>query len=1179
MNCPSCGQAVPDGSRFCPNCGQLLVHTEERRIVTVLFADLVGFTGLAEDRDPEQLKHLIDRCFQRLVADITSFGGTVDKIIGDAIVALFGAPTAHEDDAERAVRAALRMQRTLDVFSQEQGGELRMRIGVNTGEVLVGALRAGGDYTAMGDTVNIASRLQSLAHPGEVLVGVATHAATKAAISYESRGDIDLRGRDDPVAAFVAMKEMAPPGRRRESTRAPLVGRSIEQLHLTSAVDTSVARSRAHLVNILGEAGMGKTRLAEEVAAAAEATHDALVLEGRVLPYGEINPLRSIGEAIGNAAGVATADSIDVAAVKVRAFVDDTLGFDATEADVDAVTEAFLRVMGRPTSLDAMDPTRRRNEVLEGIKAFFLAATKVRPTVLVMGDIQWADERLLKTFEYLLQALAGRPFVLLATARWTVDEQRWVVPPGRHNTIVLNLDPLDRVAASRLITALAGMDVPDAVAEQLYDRSGGNPFFLEEIATLLREAGVVGPGGRLDEEERSIGELPDNLRGLVAARLDSLSPDERTMVENASVLGRRGPVYGLQLMGGDDEAGQSTLRRLVDKDILTTESEWWRFRSDLVRDVAYSMLTRSARAVKHLMVAEWMTANFEDVTSERVGVIADHYGSAAELAGDVGNDRLPADLADRAVDWLGRAGEAADERDSHYVAAQRFHRAIELLPDEDPRLVELLLGRARARLGLRELSGAASDAQWARDLATAADLEHGLAIAVRTLGEIHSAASENTQAATLLDEAVERFRVLGDVREGAEALRLRGMVALFDGDAALADRYIDQAHSVFVELDDTVGVAWCLQNLAWISFEQGLVDEAEARLQRAVDLFTELEDLSGLSFARGLMAFLRFHEGRKAEAEELAGQVRELAHERGERFGEAMMDLLLASIQLWSGRARSAVQRATEAQAVFEQIESDFGVVQALGLLGRAHAAVGQLNASSTALAECLRRALAMPGRPLEPFARLVSAGGAVQTGDPQAALDQITEVGTHFEDQRVIGSVDLEVTRGLALLQLGRVEEALQRLSEVPEMDGVPSTYLHSTLALALAAAGRPGEVIAHVDDVFADSRATYLDTRTAHVAAALAEVRRGDVEAADRWFADAIATVDASESRMSQAVVRLARAIGHEALGTPAAVELRVDAERALEDLGVHPTGWDTAFRLAAGFSGSVPEAAGSR
>jgi len=1154
------------------------VHTEERRIVTVLFADLVGFTGLAEDRDPEELKHLIDRCFQRLVADITSFGGTVDKIIGDAIVALFGAPTAHEDDAERGVRAALRMQRTLDVFRQEQGGELRMRIGVNTGEVLVGALRAGGDYTAMGDTVNIASRLQTLAHPGEVLVGLGTHAATEDVIAYEARGDIDLRGRDDPVAAFVAVEELAPPGRRRDSTRAPLVGRNIEHLHITSAVDTSVARSRAHLVNILGEAGMGKTRLAEEVAAAAEASHDALVLEGRVLPYGEINPLRSIGEAIGNAADVATADSVEVAGAKVRGFVDDVLGFDASDTDVEAVTEAFLRVMGRPTSLDALDPKRRIIEMLEGFKAFFLAATRERPTILIMGDIHWADERLLQTFEYLLQALAGRPFVLMATARWTVDEQRWVVPPGRHNTIVLNLDPLDRAAATRLITALAGMDVPDSVAEQLYDRSGGNPFFLEEIATLLREAGVVGPGGRLDDEERSIAELPDNLRGLVAARLDSLTPDERTMVENASVLGRRGPVYGLQLMGVDEESGQTTFRRLVDKDIFTTESEWWRFRSDLVRDVAYSMLTRTARAEKHLMVAEWMVTHFEDVTSERVGVIADHYGSAAEL-GDAGNDRLPADLTDRAVDWLGRAGVAADERDSHYVAAQRFHRAIELLADEDPRLVTLLLGRARARLGLRELTGAVNDAQWARELATTHDLEHHLAVALRVLGEIYSASSENTQAAVLLDEAVDRFRTLGDAREGAEALRLRGMVALFDGDAVLADRYIDQAYSVFVELDDSVGVAWCLQNLAWISFEQGLVDEAELRLQRAVDLFTELEDLSGLAFARGLMAFLRFHEGRKEEAEELATQVRELAHERGERFGEAMMDLLLASIQLWSGRARSAVQRATEAQAVFEEIESDFGVVQALGLLGRAHAAVGHLNASSTSLAECLRWALAMPGRPLEPFARLVSAGGAVQVGNPQAALDQIAEVGSHYDDQRVIGSIDLDVTRGLALLQLGKVDEALEHLAEIPDNAGVPSTYLDSTYGLALAAAGRPDEAIARVQTVFDDSRATYLDARTARLAAALAEVRRGDVAGADAWFGEAIGSVDATESRTSQAVVRLAQAIGHETLGTAAAVEMRVDAERALADLGVHPTGWDTAFRLAAGSSGSVPEAAGSR
>ncbi len=405
MNCSSCDFDAPAGSKFCPNCGQLLVHTEERRIVSVLFSDLVGFTAMSEGRDPEQIKHLVDRCFQRLVADITAFGGTVDKIIGDAIVALFGAPTAHEDDAERAVRAALRMQRTLDAFNAELGTDLRMRIGVNTGEVLVGALRAGGDYTAMGDTVNIASRLQTLAAPGEVLVGGGTHALTDEVIRYDARGDIDLRGRDGRVAVFVAEAELAPPGRRRQTPRAQMVGRNIEQLHLTAAVDTSVARSRAHLVNILGEAGMGKTRLAAEVAAAAEATHDALVLEGRVLPYGEINPLRSIGEAIANASRTGASDNHDVAVERVRHFVADAMGLDDGDPEVASITEVFLRVMGRPTGFDTMDPTRRSTEVREGIRRFFAATTSRRPTILVLGDIQWADERLLQTFEFLLRSL------------------------------------------------------------------------------------------------------------------------------------------------------------------------------------------------------------------------------------------------------------------------------------------------------------------------------------------------------------------------------------------------------------------------------------------------------------------------------------------------------------------------------------------------------------------------------------------------------------------------------------------------------------------------------------------------------------------------------------------------------------------------------------------------------
>ncbi len=1138
-------------------------------MVTVLFADLVGFTGLSEERDPEQLKHLIDRCFGRLVADVTAFGGTVDKIIGDAIVALFGAPVAHEDDAERAVRAALRMQQTLSSFAQEQDAELRMRVGVNTGEVLVGALRAGGDYTAMGDTVNVAARLQALAAPGEVLVGPATAAATRAAIGYESRGDTDLRGRDHSVEVFAATGEIAPPGRRRQPTRSGLVGRETELAHLRAAVDTAVSRSRAHLINILGEAGVGKTRLAEETAALAEADHGALVFDGRVLPYGETNPLRALGEAFAGAAGVTPGAGDQEAVRLVRAMVDPVLDVDV---DLDpgvgeAVVQSMLRVMGRPSTLDSLDPPRRLQELTEGFRRFFLAATSRGPVVVVLGDIKWADERLLTVCEALLRSLVARPFVLVVTARWTIDEYRWVMPPGRHNALVLNLDPLDQGASTRLVDELAGGWAPAEVAEQLFDRSGGNPFYLEEMVSLLREAGVVGPEGIGGDVGRAAARLPDNLRGLVAARLDALAPHERAMVDTASILGRRGSVYLLHAMVGDDDGGQATFRHLVDKDIFATEAEGWRFRSEVVQEVAYGMLTRAVRADKHYRVAEWLVAHSGAAGGDDIGVIADHFGSAAELVPAEGLTGVPRDVIDTAVEWLGRAGVEADARDSHHTAAQRFRRAVDLLKADDPRLAELLVGRARARLGLRDLAAARTDAIEAGRLAELRDDPVGVAVARRVEGEIATTAGDFGAAADLLEDSIARFAELGDTGGGAEALRLRGMAAMGAGDADLADRYIEHARQVFVDLDDQAGVAWCLQNLAWTAFERGMIDEAEARLDRALELFSAQDNRAGLAFARSLQAFLLFHGGHPQQAEALALEVREVVHGRGELFDEAMMELLLASIALWDGRARTAADMAQEAQAVFESIESEFGAVQALGLLGRAHAALGELAASRSALAECRRRADQMRGRPLAAFARLVAAGGAVQVGEPDVALEHLAATDPGYGERAMIGSVDLRVTRGLATLQRGEVAAALAMLKELESDAAAQGTYLDSTLAMCLVAADRLDEAESHAGRVLADGRATYLDRRTAMLAAAFAAVRRGvPVEAAER-FGRATAAVDATESRTSQAIVRLAEAVGYEVLGHPDARARAAAAREALTSLDLDPVGWERAFRLAAG------------
>ena len=256
MTCPACGVPVPEGARFCPECGQRLVTTpDERRLVTVLMADLVGFTAMSAVSDPEQVKRLVDHSFERLVADITAFGGRLDKIVGDEVVAQFGAPVAHEDDAERAVRAALRMQETLAAMEPELGVAVQMRVGVNTGEAVVGAMRAGGNPTVMGDVVNTTQRLQKLALPGQVIVGPATEAATRGAVRYEALGPQGLPGREEPVDAFRAITVLTPPGRRRAHGDSPFLGRDSEVGALAHMLGMAATRRRAHLVAALGRRG------------------------------------------------------------------------------------------------------------------------------------------------------------------------------------------------------------------------------------------------------------------------------------------------------------------------------------------------------------------------------------------------------------------------------------------------------------------------------------------------------------------------------------------------------------------------------------------------------------------------------------------------------------------------------------------------------------------------------------------------------------------------------------------------------------------------------------------------------------------------------------------------------------------------------------------------------------
>ncbi len=764
-------------------------------MVTVLFADLVGFTALSEQMDPEQVKRLVDKAFERLVRDVTAFGGKVDKIIGDAIVALFGAPVAHEDDAERAVRAALRMQETLGAYAQESGAGIRIRIGVNTGEVLVGALRAGGDYTAMGDVVNTASRLQTLADPGEVLVGETTHAATRDMIGYESRGALIARGREEPVNVWTATQALLPPGYRPRHRQSPLIGRDGEMAILTNAVRVSVAHGRAQVLVILGEAGVGKTRLANEVAAIAEMDDGVSHFNGRCVPYGEANPWWPIAEALRSGCGIGRDEPLDSARAKSMAAVSEVCtgrDGDPGRADITAVVNGLLHLMGYEGPLRGLDGARARTEATQALLTFLEASVRRRPLMIRLADLHWADQSVLDLIDELSTHLARHPFVFVATARRALQE-RWSPRVGRFNSLVLNLDPLDRTATSVLLDALAGDELDPATRTMLLDRSGGNPFYLEELITLVGQhtaevaaAGGRSPSGRLSDT------LPDTLRGLVAARIDGLSPEEQLVLEDASVWGSSGPLVVVNriaeaVRGVADVT--SLVQSLADKDVLVFAGDEWSFRSDLVREVAYARLTKRERLMRHVGIASYLehavAGRFAD--DGVVDTIARHYVEGAHLARDLGPGTGPDGLEDQAVTWALEAARRAEHDASWPLAGRLYTQALALL-DDDATLARFrcLLGRSRVLAEQWDEPGARADALEALALADELGDPGGRAHALLRMAAASARAAEFKRADEELAESLQLFDGQGDVGGRAEVLRQRGMAELLRGDQRAA---------------------------------------------------------------------------------------------------------------------------------------------------------------------------------------------------------------------------------------------------------------------------------------------------------------------------------------------------------------------------------------------------------
>jgi class 3 adenylate cyclase/tetratricopeptide (TPR) repeat protein len=694
--CSSCGAALTPGDRFCSRCGHPVPTGpedavvgparpsfadggEERKLVTVLFADIAGSTVLADHLDPERLRSVMRQYFVAMREEIEARGGTVEKFIGDAVMAAFGVPTAHEDDTSRALRAAEAMRRRLDAVNDElvvsHGLTLEMRMGVNTGEVLAATSPEPGGAMVTGDVVNVAARLQTSAEPGEVLVSERT-AQSARGFAFSERGTLDLRGRRMPVRAFRLTGEVSGPARGVPYLSSPMVGRDAELTVLDSVYARTVEESRPHVVTIYGDAGVGKSRLVQEFIDRVQDRDPApLVLRGRCLPYGTGVTYWPLAEMLKAYAAIQDTDSASETLGKIDVVATKLEGLGIGDAQHTAAILAYTVGVHDPrTAIAAMDPQEVRRQVHVAWRAFFTALAGSGPVLVLVEDIHWGDAALLDLLDELGERTQGAVlFVCPSRPDLVATRPGW--GGGRRNAITVSLDPLGTADAELLVRLLLSVeDLPGALHARILERAEGNPFFLEEILRRLIDGGLITREDGRWRAEPGIEEidLPDSVQGVLASRIDLLVPADKRALQAAAVVGRvfwGGPVR--RLTSGPAEPGafdrelDRNLRHLEDRELVRHRvgssfagQQEYAFKHILTRDVAYDTIPLSDRGVAHAQVGEWL----EHVAGERAGefgeLLAHHYGTALRLAEQIGAEPDPA-LRRSAVRWLLRASNDA----------------------------------------------------------------------------------------------------------------------------------------------------------------------------------------------------------------------------------------------------------------------------------------------------------------------------------------------------------------------------------------------------------------------------------------------------------------------------------------------------------------------------------------
>ena len=832
LQCPSCGTANPAGVKFCGECGTSLAApatsqqpvpgvsplaagaTEvpassagpisERRVCSVLFCDLVGFTPLSEARDPEEVRELLSRYFEVARTVIGRYGGVVEKFIGDAVMAVWGTPSANEGDAERAVRAALELIDAVTQLGRESGAEnLSARAGVVTGPVAV-TVGATGEGMVAGDAVNTAARVQGAAEPGTVLVDDGTRRMTEAAISFMSAGEHVLKGKAEPVALWRATRVVGGTGgsQRIDGLEAGFVGRDSELRLVKELFHACEQRRSPRLVSVTGAAGVGKSRLGWEF----RKYIDGLLVtvwwhQGRCLSYGDGVAFWALGEMVRQRLQIAEDDSAPVASEKLVAGLEQLLDDPAERAYVGPRLGQLLGVeYGEATALLG------REELFAGWRLLFERLAATGPVVMLVEDLQHADAGLLDFLEHLLDWARDVPIYVLTLARPELEDRRAGWGTGRRNSTALSLDPLDDAAMDGLLEDLVpGMPATGKAA--IGTRAEGIPLYAVETVRMLIDRDIVQPLDGVYRLVGDVGELavPATLQSLLAARLDALEPDERRLVADAAVLGGTFPAEALVAISDQSEAQvRRLLAQLVRREVLAVRADplspqrgHYAFVQTMFRQVAYDTLSRRERKARHLAVAAHLRSTFADSGEEITEVIATHLLDALHAVPD---DPDVPDLRSDAITMLTRAGERAERTGAPAVATAIYISAAELLDETGAPDTDLAAAALRERAGgSANLGGDFGGAIECYELAAASYQRHGHA---RSAARAQTRAGEVLRRQGRLEEARTKITAaLAVLQDAPDADTVNALAALANVNAFAgnADEAIEESDAALAQ--------------------------------------------------------------------------------------------------------------------------------------------------------------------------------------------------------------------------------------------------------------------------------------------------------------------------------------------------------------------------------------------